>query len=151
MNTVSFDDESDTDAGADGDVGDRLNVRAVTAVVQLADRRRIDVGVEADRHVGKRVAESTDDVRVRPARLRRRRDVAVVGRRSTQRERAEARDADAGDVAELLDPRNDVRARLVGRRRRDFARLNDLCDVVRMGTNQLERRAAKPLPVNRKK
>ena len=80
------------DSGADRQV-EEIGEAARGAPSRFAERRAVHVGVEADRQV-EALANGAREVEIAPARLRRRRDVAVRPRIRVQVDRSERRDAD---------------------------------------------------------
>src|SRR5439155_15723568 len=80
------------DAGSDRDVAERVEAAGGAPRV-LAQRGRVHVRVEGDRDA-EPTADLLADVRVRPARLRRRRDVTPRRRARVRVQRAEGSDPD---------------------------------------------------------
>ena len=116
----TVDNDATADAGPDRQVdGHRAALGSTPA--DLGERRAVDVVVEADGHV-EAVGEVAAHIDVRPADLRRRRDVPEVGTPPIEADRAEAPDSDGGELMTLLTPRGELgrqgiegHLRLVGR------------------------------------
>jgi hypothetical protein len=93
-------DQADTDTGAHGDVGQVIESLA-GAPAAFGQRRRVDVGVQADGH-GKPCGQRRHQACAAPAGLGRSEQPAVVRRARVEFERSETADADRAKIAVAL-------------------------------------------------
>ena len=143
---LAVDRDAGADAGADRDVRDAAASLA-RAELGLRERSGIHVGVELDCAIGDGLQRG-DQVRVRPARLRRREHSSPVGRAAVELNRPERSDAEAADPAVLelhrVEELQHFGERFRGLARRDAALFENLVDAVPDGAEELRSRLLRP-------